>query len=391
MAVIGIIGLGLIGSSFARAIKHYKAPYALYGFDQVSEVAEQAFREQIIDHYFLDIGTLAHSSTIILLATPLHTYPDLFKEIAPSLLPGTIVTDVGSVKHWVQQLAETYLPAHCHWIPGHPIAGSEQSGLAAGKAELFLGKKVILTPTQLSEHSAAFLELTSLWHICGAQVESMSPEKHDAIYAYVSHLVQLLCYLFAYFLKRSGYTPCDIQIEIEQNKVFAEFTRLAHSSIKLWEDIFLLNIHALLSAISIYQTRLEWVINLLENQQYSHLLDHYNLQIQRRCSLTEKPIFYPSPKRHLPSLYSRMLPHILAATLIENCPWLSYSGSGFSSYTAPLLDSPLSLAELSTGQAELRDAIKGFYEEIAMFKTLLEQKDALSIHSFLQKAILVKS
>jgi prephenate dehydrogenase len=220
---IGIIGTGLIGGSLALALK--KSPkYKIYCYNRRVETSKKAIKLKAVDKYFESIDELAGNSDVIIIATPLGTYADISKKLAPHLNGKKIISDVGSVKSVPTQQVLKIIPAKykSFFVPAHPIAGKEKGGLENASANLFKGKKLIICKTANCKKGKITAQL---WKDVGAEIELLNANKHDEIYAFVSHYVQLLSFACAKHL----------------GKNLGEFSRLMNSPKDIWDEIFLFN------------------------------------------------------------------------------------------------------------------------------------------------------
>ena len=247
---LAVVGCGLIGSSVIRAARAAGAVGAVAVAD-----ASAAHREQIAalgyaDLITADVAEAVRDADLVVFAVPVQAMGPAAAAAAPALKPGATVTDVGSVKVSVAEALRTAIPASIHLVPGHPIAGTEQSGPAAGFAELFRGRWVILTPD--ADESPAYQEavarLSDFWTALGAQVDVMDAAHHDLVLAVTSHLPHLIAYNIV------G-TAADME-EVTQAEVmkysaggFRDFTRIAASDPTMWRDIFLANKDAVLEIL----------------------------------------------------------------------------------------------------------------------------------------------
>jgi len=243
---VALVGIGLIGSSLARAIAGANLAGEISIFDASTE-ARDAARELKLGLVADDVATAVKNADLVILATPIGTYADLGAAIAPQLKKGAILSDVGSVKQAVIRDLGPHVPEGVHFIPGHPIAGTEHSGPRAGFAELFKGRWCILTPLPGAD-AAAVDRLHKLWAGIGSMVESMEPGHHDQVLAITSHLPHLI-----------AYTIVDTATNLEestQSEVikfsasgFRDFTRIAASDPTMWRDVFLNNREAVLEIL----------------------------------------------------------------------------------------------------------------------------------------------
>ena len=258
---VAILGVGLIGGSFALALKEARACAHVVGAGRNSANLKLALERGIVDSIAADAVAAAHGADLVLLAAPLAQFPKLFRDIAPVLGPKAVVTDGGSTKRDVVAAARAALGKKVgQFVPAHPIAGGERSGAGAASAELFRNKRVILTP--LPENSeAAVRNVTEGWSACGAEVTRMDPEEHDAILAAVSHLPHLLAYALVHEFCAREDAP---RLFALAGGGFRDFTRIASSHPEMWRDICLANRDRLLVELDRYGEKLHAVRKLLE-------------------------------------------------------------------------------------------------------------------------------
>lgn len=236
---VAIIGLGLIGGSLARALREAKAVGEVSAFDTDARRRQGALELGVADTVSDTAVDAVLDAEVVVLAVPVLHTADALRDCLPGLRPGTVVTDVGSTKQSV--LAD--VAAACGgqvppwFVAGHPIAGTEKSGVENSSAALFRGHRVILTPHP-GQDAAARATVAALWTAAGARVVEMPPERHDAIFAATSHLPHLLAYSFVDMLARM-----DSQREIFPNAGggFRDFTRIASSNPEMWHDIIRAN------------------------------------------------------------------------------------------------------------------------------------------------------
>ena len=242
-----IVGLGLIGSSIARAARRYNLAGTIVALDRDEAVRARVAELGIADIVTGDPQAGAAETDLVILCVPVGAIGAAAAELAPYLKPGAIVSDVGSVKGAVVAAIQPHLPAGVALVPGHPIAGTEFSGPDAGFATLFNGRWCILTPPEGTD-AAAVARVRALWEGMGANVETMSAEHHDHVLAITSHLPHLIAYNIV------G-TAADLE-EATQSEVikfsasgFRDFTRIAASDPTMWRDIFLNNREAVLEML----------------------------------------------------------------------------------------------------------------------------------------------
>jgi prephenate dehydrogenase len=267
-----IFGVGLIGASFARGLKAAHAVDEIVGFGRTPKSLKAAYDLGIIDEVGINPGTDVREADLIMVATPVGQMPEIFQRIAPYLAPQTIITDAGSTKGDVVEAARAAFGDKIRqFVPGHPIAGAETSGAAAARADLYQGRKVVLTP--LLENSVEDIETVKrAWALCGADVRILDAETHDRVFAAVSHLPHLLAYaLVDEFAKRSN---AD-QLFDYAAAGFRDFTRIAGSHPEMWRDISLANRTALLAELDRYSAALMRIRQALVNSDGDALSDIY--------------------------------------------------------------------------------------------------------------------
>lgn len=248
-----VCGVGLIGGSFALGLKAAGKVESVLGLGRTRGPLEEACRLGVIDRIADGWADALAGAELVLLATPVGQMEAVFTALAPHLGPGTIITDGGSTKTDVVAAARAGLGNKIgQFIPGHPIAGAEKSGVAAAKSDLYADRRVVLTP--LAENSPADVaRLQSIWEACGAKVSRLAPEEHDRVFAAVSHLPHLLAFALVHdFAQR----PNSDQLFGFAAGGFRDFTRIASSDPVMWRDIALANKPALLNAIDLFSEHL---------------------------------------------------------------------------------------------------------------------------------------
>ena len=255
-----IFGVGLIGGSFALALKSAGAVKRVIGLGRSQANLARALELGVIDAASGDPAAVA-GADLVLLATPLGQMEAVLRAIALHLESGTVITDGGSTKQDVVALAYRVLKRRAaQFVPGHPIAGAEHSGVAAARADLYRGRKVVLTP--LPENSERSVRrVRAAWRACGAKLYRMQPAEHDSVFAAVSHLPHLLSY--ALVDQVAGH-PNGRQLFDYAAGGFRDFTRIASSHPEMWRDICIANRKALLAELAAYQRELAGVKQLLQ-------------------------------------------------------------------------------------------------------------------------------
>ncbi|MDG2242890.1 MAG: prephenate/arogenate dehydrogenase family protein [Rhodospirillaceae bacterium] len=236
---VAFIGVGLIGSSMARRMSADGLMSEIVACARSEETRTKVVDLGIASQTFEDPAAAVDGADLVVIATPIGSCGAIAQAIAPALKPGAIVTDVGSVKQAVVDAVAPYLSAENAFVPGHPIAGTEESGPEAGFPELFDGRWTILTPTDGTD-AEAVEKVKVLWQRMGAMVDTMTPSHHDMVLAITSHLPHLIAYTIV------G-TATDLEDDLRQEVMkysasgFRDFTRIAASDPVMWRDIFLNN------------------------------------------------------------------------------------------------------------------------------------------------------
>ena len=285
MNKIVIFGVGLIGGSFALALRKANALSEVVGFGRSTATLEQAKQLGIINRIGDDVAREVGDADLVLLATPVAQMAELFARIAPHIGAHTLVTDGGSTKGDVVAAARANLGNKiAQFIPAHPIAGAEKSGAAAALADLYQGKKVVLTP--LPENSKeAVAKVRKAWELCGAVVSELTPQQHDEVFAAVSHLPHLLSFALVHDLAQRDNRD---QLLSFAASGFRDFTRIAASSPEMWRDISLANRDALMGEVKRYADELYVVYQALENNDAAKLEEIFSLAREVRSGWTQQ-------------------------------------------------------------------------------------------------------
>jgi cyclohexadieny/prephenate dehydrogenase len=275
---LALIGVGLIGGSIARAARGLGIVHTIVATSR-SEPTRQRIRELGLADEVVETNAAAVADAdLVIVCVPIGACGAVAKEIGPRLKPGAIVSDVGSVKAAVVRDMAPHFPAGVHFIPGHPVAGTEDSGPDAGFAELFINRWCILTPAKDAD-PAAVERLTQFWKAFGASVETMSPEHHDLVLAVTSHVPHLIAYNII------G-TAFDLRHVTESEILkysaggFRDFTRIAASDPTMWRDIFLHNKDAVLEVLGRFNEDLASLTRAVRNGDAATL---YNVFAERRA------------------------------------------------------------------------------------------------------------
>ena len=292
---IAILGAGLIGASIALAARESGAARAVIMFDRDPDVRNRA--------HALGLGEIADSAEaavagaeLVVLAMPVGAMVEAMAAIGPALAPGAIVTDVGSVKRSVAEALAPLAPPHAFLIPGHPIAGTEHSGPEAGFASLFKGRWHILTPLADArpEYAAAVEKLAAFWCALGANVEQMTPARHDVVLAVTSHLPHLIAFNIVAMAE-------DLESVTESEVVkysasgFRDFTRIAASDPTMWRDVFLHNRDAVLEVLGRFSEDLAALQRAIRWGEGDALYDLFDRARRMRREVIEAGQDTPTP------------------------------------------------------------------------------------------------
>lgn len=244
---IALIGIGLIGSSISHASRRGKLARSIVGSARTAATVDTALKLGIIDKGYASAAEAAKGADLIVLCVPVGMCGPLAAEIAPVLKKGAILTDVGSVKAAIMRDVAPYVPAGVHFVPGHPIAGTEQSGPESGFAELFDGRWCILTPAADTD-PAATAKLKTFWEKLGSNVEIMDAGHHDLVLAITSHVPHLIAFNIVNTAAHLERVTGSEVIRFSAGG-FRDFTRIAASDPTMWRDIFLNNKDAVLEML----------------------------------------------------------------------------------------------------------------------------------------------
>ncbi len=258
---LAVLGVGLIGGSLARALRDAGHVREIVGYGRGLANLQRAVELGVVDRIETSLGAAVRDADMVVLATPVGSMPEMLTGIAPYLAANAVVTDVGSVKGTVAAAARAALGAGvARFVPGHPIAGTERSGVDASFASLYVGRRVVVTP--LAENRPeAVSRVRAMWEAAGADVVIMSVEHHDEVLAATSHLPHLLAYALVDMLAR-----LDDKREIFSFAAggFRDFTRIASSDPTMWRDIGVANQTAIGHMLRMYRDELDRLIDAVE-------------------------------------------------------------------------------------------------------------------------------
>lgn len=349
---IAILGLGQLGGSFALACRNAGIGDMLVGYDPLAVHGQLLVMNEAIDDVADSPAAAVKDADVVVLAAPLRSYGALAEAIAPHVKKTAIITDIGSVKQPMAEIAPLF--AEIAIVPGHPIAGSEKSGAAVANGALFEEKLFILTPLEgTPEHAVE--RIRRMWEKFGAQVMEMPVKIHDQIYAHVSHLPHLIAFVAASFLYRQG-----LRVRKEE-ETLQKFLRISRSNPRMWTDIFIENRAALLPALGAYKS----------------ILGHFVAELRQGESL---------PVENIKPVAAKYLPRILAASLISTVSIYEqhagasvrrFGAGGMRDIVAPAAEEPeIDIEEISKTAAAVALLIEGslpLFEEMERLIALNEE------------------
>lgn len=319
-AHIAILGLGLLGSSVARACKQYQPGCKITAFDMNPLALEFGKQHGFVDTIAKSANVAVKNSDMVVIAAPPTVSTEMIGAIRTSLPKGVMVTDVVSVKSPIAKAMQSHFKNHIRYVPAHPIAGSEQTGVAAGRADLFAGKRIILTPDTPNDEGIE--EITGFWQQLGGVVEYMPPEIHDMVYAHVSHLPQLL----AFAIKPKVDELLALHTTLPSS--FTPFSRLCFSDRRLWDDIFLNNKPELDKALARFLVMFTHIRSELADGMVKHGGEETISEIR---------------------LWTELMPRLIGSCLIGcifqeskqvGFNFMHFAGKGFHDFIAPLKEAP---------------------------------------------------
>jgi prephenate dehydrogenase len=256
-----VVGVGLIGGSLARALRQQGEVAEIVGVGRGEENLRRAVELGVIDRWTADPVQGVAGADMVFLATPVCTIAPLVSRLAPALAPGAIVTDGGSVKEEIVRGCEPLMPEGTFFVGGHPIAGTEHSGVEASFATLYHGRRCILTPTG-STAPEALEKVRLMWQLAGSEVVVMDPHKHDRVVAAISHLPHMVAYSLVNAV--GSYDRFDENILTYSAGGFRDFTRIASSDPAMWRDIALMNREAVLEMMDYFSRHFARLRELVE-------------------------------------------------------------------------------------------------------------------------------
>jgi cyclohexadieny/prephenate dehydrogenase len=270
---VALIGVGLIGSSIARAARLQNVAGSIVATARSPQtrrrIAELGLADQVVETNAAAVA----GADLVIVSIPVGACGEVAKEIGPYLAPGATVSDVGSVKGAVVRDMAPHLPANVHFVPAHPVAGTEFSGPDAGFAELFVNRWCILTPPDGTD-PAATEKLATFWRALGANVETMTPDHHDLVLAITSHLPHLIAYTIVGTAAELGEVTRSEVLQFSAGG-FRDFTRIAASDPTMWRDVFLANKDAVLEMLGRFNEDISALTRAIRNGDGEKLFEHF--------------------------------------------------------------------------------------------------------------------
>jgi cyclohexadieny/prephenate dehydrogenase len=270
---LALIGVGLIGGSIARAAREYGAARTIVATARSDPTRQRVTELGIADRVVETNAEAAQDADLVIICIPVGASGEVAAEIAPALKAGAIVSDVGSVKGSVLADMAPHIPHGVHLIPGHPVAGTENSGPDSGFPELFVNRWCILTPPEGAEE-AAVETLRAFWTALGANVETMTAEHHDLVLAITSHLPHLIAYTIVGTAEEFSTVSRSEVLKFSAGG-FRDFTRIAASDPTMWRDVFLHNKDAVLEMLSQFNQDLGKLTGAMASGDGAALFDHF--------------------------------------------------------------------------------------------------------------------
>jgi len=266
MKKVCIIGIGLIGGSLAKAIKKTHQSEIVFGYGRDEERLERAQKGNLIDQYSKNMGEALDGANMVIIATPVGSYESILKEMKPHIVKDMVISDVGSTKvSVIEAVKAVFDGVFDNFIPAHPIAGKEKSGFEVSDADLFVNKKVIITPLE-NNNPESIKILTKMWEEIGAEVDFMTPQSHDDLLGMTSHLPHMLAFSLVNYLVSQ-----HPEASVYAAGGFKDFSRIASGDAIMWRDICLHNRDAIIAHIKGYQESLNTLVEAIDSQNKDQL------------------------------------------------------------------------------------------------------------------------
>ncbi len=266
MKKVCIIGIGLIGGSLAKAINKTQQSEIVFGFGRDKSRLEKAQKSNVIDQYSTDIGEALNGANMVIIATPVGSYESILKEMKPHIVEGMVISDVGSTKvSVIEAVKSVFDGALDNFIPAHPISGKEKVGFEVSDEDLFVNRKVIITPLE-NNNPESIKILAKMWEGVGAEVDFMTPQSHDDLLGMTSHLPHMLAFsLVNYLISQHP------EASVYAAGGFKDFSRIASGDAIMWRDICLHNRDAIVTHIKAYQESLNTLVEAIDSQNKDQL------------------------------------------------------------------------------------------------------------------------
>lgn len=279
---LAIIGVGLMGGSLAMILKQKGEVGEVVGIGRSIENLEKAKSLGIVDRFTQSLEEGVKDADVIVVATPVGSIVDVIQRGQPHMKTGALITDVGSVKGGIVREVDEILDPRLHFIGGHPIAGTEQSGADSAFPGLYRGSRCIITPTSRTDETAMAI-VSRMWELTDAEVVVMGVEEHDKILAAISHLPHMVAYALVNTV--DGIKDFNENIMKYSAGGFKDFTRIASSSPEMWRDICVMNRKAILDMIERYMRELERIKISIEDEAYDSLYTSFKQSKKARDSI----------------------------------------------------------------------------------------------------------
>jgi cyclohexadieny/prephenate dehydrogenase len=290
---LALIGVGLIGSSIARAARAQGAVREIVATARSAATRKRVAELKLADSVVETNAAAVAGADLVIVCIPVGACGAVAKEIGPHLAPGAIVSDAGSVKGSVLRDMAPHLPAGVHFIPAHPVAGTENSGPDSGFAELFVNRWCILTPPEHAD-KAAVEQLAAFWRALGANVERMSAEHHDLVLAVTSHLPHLIAYTIVGTADELSAVTRSEVLKFSAGG-FRDFTRIAASDPTMWRDVFLHNKEAVLEMLGRFNEDVSTLTRAIRSGDGEALFNHFERTRAIRRGIVEAGQDSPAP------------------------------------------------------------------------------------------------
>ncbi len=356
---ITIIGLGLIGSSIALAVRQNKLAETIVGCDNSEIALAYARSHNMIDVAMHDLKTAVRDSDLVIISTPPSAMEDVAQQIASDLKEGALVMDTASVKLPIMNALSRHLPSHVDFVPAHPVAGSEKSGSNAGKKNLFDNRRVVVTPNEPLQDNM-LQTVTSFWSKMGARVDGIPPDIHDRLYAYVSHLPHLLAFAAKKVIAIDG-----------GDKKQQKFLRISSSNPAMWAEIFHLNRDNVTAALDRYLDAL------------CHIEGELSQPPAEEKSETTSNLVHTT-------LFPRLASSCLITTAMEaekndGFSYARYAGTGFADFISPVISQPEpEIEQISQHYLPMLELLKNYITELKKLRELVAGSDTEALATALK-------